>query len=184
MPQDDNRFVFRSTIGWVWFGIAAFVSAYLIVDMVVRASAWDAFLVAPWLLAICWVVWVFQVVPRIDANERGVRLYNLLRIVDLPWAAVSEVRLRYSTEFDLRAGGTVVAWGGSSRRLHRSIKRRSEEDPAESEAEALQRLHAQAGRGPSEVGRTWEWFSVASAIVIVAWLVFSLLMTRGIILPG
>lgn len=184
MAQDDDKIVFRSTIGWVWFGLATLVSAYLVIDMAVRAGLWDAFLVAPWLLVICWIVWVFQVAPRIEAGDTGARLHNVLRVIDLPWSAVAEVRLRYSAEFELRAGGKITAWGGSSRRLHRSIGRRTSEDPADGEAEVLQRLHKHAVGGAAPVTRTWDWASIGAAIVIAAWLVFSLTQTNGIVVPG
>ncbi|WP_110588657.1 PH domain-containing protein [Microbacterium suaedae] len=178
MPESAEKLVFRSVMGWVWLGIAAVVCGYLLIDMAVRAGAWDAFLVAPWLLAILWVVWVFQTIPRVEADEKGARLFNLLRIVELPWSAVSGVRLRYSAEFELRDGTRVTAWGGSSRRLHRSLKRASE-DPAEVEIEQLQRLHANAAGGSGVVTRTWEWRAVAVGVVLAAWIAFSLLQTGG-----
>lgn len=184
MPPAENKLVFRSVMGWVWFGLATAIAAFLLVDMAIRGSVWDAFLVAPWLAAICWVVWVFQVVPRIEADDSAARLFNLLRVIDVPWGTVAEVRLRYNVEFTLRQGGKITAWGGSSRRLHRSIGRRSAEDPADSEAEALQRLHSHADGSPGAVTKTWDWPSIAAAIVIAAWLVFSVTQTNGIVLPA
>lgn len=184
MPRDTDPIVLRSSFAWVWTGLAIALSAYLLIDMGIRASVWDAFLVAPWLLLVCWVVWLFQVVPRIEADERGARVYNLLRILDLPWSAVASVRLRYHTEFTLRSGETVTAWGGSSRRLHLSIKHRSAEDPAMEEADALQRLHANAVRDPSPARRRWNAPALAALVVIVVWIVFSLMQTGGIVIPG
>lgn len=178
MPDSADKVVFRSVMGWVWFGIAAIVCAYLLVDMAVRAGAWDAFLVAPWLLAILWVVWVFQAMPRVEADEEGARLVNLLRVVVLPWSAVVGVRLRYSAEFELRDGTRITAWGGSSRRLHRSLKRASA-DPAELEVEQLQRLHANAAGGSGVVTRTWDRRAVVAGVVIAVWIVFSLIQTGG-----
>lgn len=184
MPQDSDKYVFRSSLAWVWTGLALAVCAYLLIDMGIRASMWDAFLVAPWLLLVCWTVWLFQVVPRIEADERGARVYNLLRIVDLPWSAVAGVRLRYNVEFTLRSGGIVAAWGGSSRRLHLSIKHRSAEDPAMEETEALQRLHANAEAGSAVVTRRWNAPALAALVVIVVWIAFSLMQTSGIVIPG
>ncbi|HLS92174.1 MAG TPA: PH domain-containing protein [Microbacterium sp.] len=185
MPRSADKYVFRSSLGWVWFVLAAGVSAWLLVDMAVRASVWDAFLVAPWLLLVVWFVWVFQLSPRIEADEQGARLVNLLRVVDLPWTAVQGVRLRYSAEFQLRAGGRpITAWGGASRRMHRSIRRRQAEDPAEEQVAALQRLHAQASGDPAAVRRSWDVWPLAAAGVILVWLVFSLSVTGGFVLPS
>ncbi|WP_156762053.1 PH domain-containing protein [Microbacterium karelineae] len=178
MPDSARTLVFRSVIGWVWLGIAAIVCAYLLIDMAVRAGAWDAFLVAPWLLAIVWVVWVFQVIPRVEADEDGARLFNVLRIVELPWSAVAGVRLRYSAEFTLHDGARITAWGGSSRRMHRSLKRASE-DPAEVEVEQLQRLHANAAGGSGTATRRWDVRAVVAGIAIVVWIAFSLIQTGG-----
>ena len=94
MPPAENKLVFRSVMGWVWFGLATAIAAFLLVDMAIRGSVWDAFLVAPWLAAICWVVWVFQVVPRIEADDSAARLFNLLRVIDVPWGTVAEVQRR------------------------------------------------------------------------------------------
>lgn len=184
MPRATDQIVLRSPLAWVWLALAGLISAYLVIDMAVRSSPWNAFLVAPWLLLVCWGVWLFQVVPRIEADERGARVYNLLRIIDLPWTAVSGVRLRYNMEFALRAGGVVTAWGGSSRRLHLSIRRRSADDPAEDEAQALQRLHAYAEGDPAVAARRWNIPALAALAVIAAWIAFSLMQTGGIVLPG
>jgi hypothetical protein len=167
----------------VWFGLAVAVCGYLLIDMAVRASVWDAFLVTPWLAGICWLVWIFQVSPRIVADEDGARVVNVLRVIDMPWSAVESVRLKYNAEFVLRTGAKVTAWGGSSRRLHKSIKRRSVEDPAEQEAEALQRLHADTSNRGGYVNRTWDVPALAALLVIVVWIAFSLIQTGGFVLP-
>ncbi|WP_221585256.1 PH domain-containing protein [Microbacterium sp. G2-8] len=183
MPDSSEKVVFRSVMGWVWLALAGGVSLFLIGDMAVRGGAWDAFLVAPWLLAVCWLVWVFQVVPRIVADGRGVRLHNLLRIVDLPWSAVAGVRLRYSAEFDLRAGGKITAWGGHSRRMHLQLKRASS-DPAEDEVAQLERLHAEAEADDRPVERSWNVGAIAAGALIVCWIAFALTVTGGPVLPG
>jgi len=183
MASGSDKYVFRSTLGWVWFGLAALVCGYLLVDMAIRGSVWDAFLVAPWLGGVCWLVWIFQVSPRIVADEDGARVVNVLRVIDLPWSTVESVRLRYNAEFVLRTGAKVTAWGGSSRRLHKSLKRRSVEDPAEQEAEALQRLHANTRNSSGYVHRTWDVPALIALAVIVVWIVFSLIQTGGFVLP-
>ncbi|NHI17316.1 PH domain-containing protein [Microbacterium excoecariae] len=183
MPTSPHPVVFRSVLGWVWLGLAAAVSVFLVADMAVRASAWDAFLVAPWLAAVVWLVWIFQTAPRIVADARGVRFHNVLRIVDVPWSAVRSLRLRYSVELTLRSGGTVTAWGGASRRMHRSLKRQ-DVDPAELQVESLEQLHAQAEEGPADVRRGWDWPAVATGAVIVVWIAFSLGVTGGFVVPG
>jgi hypothetical protein len=183
MPSTSDKYVFRSTLGWVWFGLAVAVCGYLLIDMAVRASVWDAFLVTPWLAGICWLVWIFQVSPRIVADEDGARVVNVLRVIDMPWSAVESVRLKYNAEFVLRTGAKVTAWGGSSRRLHKSIKRRSVEDPAEQEAEALQRLHADTSNRGGYVNRTWDVPALAALLVIVVWIAFSLIQKGGFVLP-
>ena len=183
MPHKSDNYVFRSTLGWVWFGLAVVICGYLLVDMVIRASVWDGFLVAPWLIGICWLVWIFQVSPRIVAGESGVRLVNVLRVIDLPWSTVESVRLRYNAEFQLRSGSKITAWGGSSRRLHKSLKRRTAEDPAEQEAEALQRLHANTTNRDGYVRRGWDIPALIALAIIVVWIAFSLIQTGGFVLP-
>lgn len=183
MPQRSDKYVFRSTLGWVWFGLAVVVCGYLLVDMAIRASVWDAFLVTPWLAGICWLVWIFQVSPRIEADEDGARVVNVLRVIDMPWSTVESVRLKYNAEFVLKTGAKVTAWGGSSRRLHKSIRRRAAEDPAEQEAEALQRLHANTTNRDGYVHRSWDIPAVVALAVIVVWIAFSLIQTGGVVLP-
>lgn len=183
MPSSSDKYVFRSTLGWVWFGVAVLVCGYLLVDMAIRGGVWDAFLVAPWLIGVCWLVWIFQVSPRIVADDDGARVVNVLRVIELPWSTVEAVRLRYNMEFQLRTGAKVTAWGGSSRRLHKSLKRRSAEDPAEQEAEALQRLHANSNDRSGRVHRTWDMPALIALAVIIVWIAFSLIQTGGFVLP-
>ncbi|MGI6878012.1 PH domain-containing protein [Microbacterium sp. gxy059] len=175
MPES---LVFRQSAGRVWLIAVSALCVFLLGDVVVRAGWFDAFLIAPWMLLVIWLVWIFQELPRIVADEKGVRLQNVLRIVEIPWTAVEEVRLRYQTEFRLRDGGTVTAWGGAGRRLHITVKRMGP-DRAVEQAELLSELHERSRGTGGEVVRTWDVRAIAALVVIVIWAGGALAITGG-----
>ncbi|MBP2437752.1 PH domain-containing protein [Microbacterium amylolyticum] len=179
MSQPTNRIVFRSTSGWVSLALVAVVSAVLLGDVAIRSSLYDAFLVAPWLLAVAWFVWVFSAWPQIDADSAGVRLRNPLRVIDIPWARVESIRLRFQAEFTLRDGGRVTAWGGAGRRM-RGPRKNGGEDPAELQVEALEQLHEESGPSDRAVSRTFDPLTVGIGVLVLIWLGGSVTLAGGL----
>lgn len=56
------------------------------------------------------LVWLFVVRPAAVIHEEGIRLVNPLRVVDLTWPAIAEVRSRWALEL-FADGARYTAWG-------------------------------------------------------------------------
>ncbi|MEO7754437.1 MAG: PH domain-containing protein [Terracoccus sp.] len=56
------------------------------------------------------LVWLFVVRPAAVIHEEGIRLVNPMRVVDLTWPAIAEVRSRWALEM-FADGVRYTAWG-------------------------------------------------------------------------
>lgn len=172
-PDATTRTI-RGNAGIVWLVVTAVVVLFLLGDVVVRGSWYEALLIAPWLLLPVWFVWVFLYAPRVTADRHGVRVRNPLRTTSVPWSAVREITLRWQTAFRLADGREVQAWAIPAKRPNR----RTHDQPAERETEILQELHESAqGADGGEVRRNWDAPAIASLVVILAWAAVAVALT-------
>ena len=56
------------------------------------------------------LVWLFVVRPCAVIHAEGIRLVNPLRVVDVTWPAITEVRSRWALELVVE-GRRYTAWG-------------------------------------------------------------------------
>ncbi|HET7476773.1 MAG TPA: hypothetical protein VFJ97_12230 [Dermatophilaceae bacterium] len=109
-----NRRVFRQrgpVAMAVLFGV---VAAFLLVSVV---SAWDtdpepAFLA--WVLFAIVGIWALFVRPAVVLQQRGVRLCNIVRDVEIPWPLVQEVDHRWNVKV-WSGDRAYTAWAISSK---------------------------------------------------------------------
>lgn len=92
--------------------VAVVVALALLVDAAVRAGIGEMLLLAPWVLLVLWFVYVLVYAPHIRTDAVGVRVHNLLRIVEFPWNAVRDIELRWQVRFRLSTGQDVASFGG------------------------------------------------------------------------
>lgn len=141
-PRERSRTI-RGNAGLVWLLLAAVVVAFLLGDVLIRGSAEQAALIAPWLLLPLWFVWTFLYAPSVVADPRGAIVRNPLRTTDIPWAAVESIALKWQVAFVLDSGRTVQAWAIPAGKP----TRRGVPHPSERETEILRELHEQAADG-------------------------------------
>ncbi len=180
--MSDRRSVLRAPTGPIGLVGVAVLVLFLLGDVVVRGSWGQALLVAPWLLIPVWLVHVFWFAPHVAARDDGVRVHNVLRVVDLPWQAVEEIRMRWQLEFHLtdaartrdgrRIGGRdgiVQAWAVTARR-HLSARAREATERSDAETlDVLRGLRASAGARPdARVTRSWDVPTLVAGAVIAA----------------
>ncbi len=110
-PDSDVR-VFRAPSATIGLIVAALVALALLVDAGVRAGVGEMLLLAPWVLLVLWFVYVLVYAPHIRTDASGVRVHNLLRIVEFPWSAVRDIELRWQVRFRLSSGQDVSSFGG------------------------------------------------------------------------
>lgn len=90
-------------------GVVGAVSglALLVPGLLTPPRSWT--LVSTVVLALV-LLWLFVVRPCVVIHAEGIRLVNPLRVVDVTWPVISEVRSRWALE--LTAGGRrYTAWG-------------------------------------------------------------------------
>lgn len=165
--------------------ICAALSAVLLVDAAVRADIGTALLLAPWPLLVLWSIYVIGVASRVRPQRDGVFVQNLLRTIFVPWARVQQIRMRWQIEIALDDGSQITCFGGpATRRPQRLGPGRTKEDANERADDAVAALRkAKAGATPvtpvPPVRRGWDIPSLAALLVIVAWAVAAVLITRG-----
>ncbi|GAA3651065.1 PH domain-containing protein [Microbacterium marinilacus] len=186
----DRSRILRAPTGLVWLVGVAAVVLFLLGDVVVRGSWAQALLIAPWMLIPVWFAAVMFYLPHVAATESGVRVQNVLRVVELPWSAVDEVSMRWQLEFRLTAEaaatgvgggkGLVSAWAVSRRRTApTAARRRAAADESDATLEVLRDLHRAAteerGAAPT---RSWYLLPLWSAAAIVVLCAASFLASR------
>ncbi|MFH8250398.1 hypothetical protein ACH3VR_08555 [Microbacterium sp. B2969] len=123
LPGGGRPRTFRS--GTAIFGMlgSVVVAALLLIDAFVRGGFVEGMLITPWVLLVLWGVYVFFYAPNVRTDASGIRLHNVLTIIDIPWGRVADVRLRWQVEVVLEDGRVVSGFGGPTR--GRATKRRS-----------------------------------------------------------
>ncbi|WOF24432.1 PH domain-containing protein [Microbacterium betulae] len=164
-PDATSRTI-RGNAGIVWLVLTAAVVLFLLGDVVVRGGAYQALLIAPWLLLPVWFVWVFLYAPHVTADRQGVRVRNPLRTTEIPWDAVREITLRWQVAFRLADGREIQAWAVAAKRPNR----RSHDQPAERETEILRELRENALPSVGgEARQSWDVPALASLLALLAW---------------
>ena len=177
-PGDELKREIRPTSGRVWLSLSAVLAVGLLIDVVIRGGWLQAVLVAPWPLALVWFIYVFVYAPHVVADETGVTVHNVLRVIRAPWAAIDDIVMRWQLEIRLTqaAGGkTIQAWGVPARRP----RGRMRDQPADVEAEILRemKLNADADRSDVRVTRSWDLIGVVGLAVVVVWAAIAVSVT-------
>ncbi|GAA4767373.1 PH domain-containing protein [Microbacterium gilvum] len=172
-PEAASRTI-RSTAGIVWLVVTGGVVLFLLVDVVVRGSATQALLIAPWLLLVVWFAWVFLASPRVTSDAHGVVVRNPLRTTAATWGAVVDITLRWQVTLELAEGRPVQAWALAARRQGR----RPVEQPAERELELLRELRSAASPAPGTIRRTWDVPAIVALVVLLVWAGIAVALTR------
>ncbi len=185
---DAQRRIFRAPSAVVVLIASAAVGALLLVDAVARAGIVTGLLLAPWVLLALWGVYVFAFVSYVRTDAVGMRVQNLLRIVDVPWSQVSEIHLRWQLVISLRSGGVVRSFGGPVAGRPARPPRRVDVDSAPRTPPAVRDLEmireqweevTEAGAPAGEVRRSWDLWPVLALGLILAWAVIAVLITGG-----
>lgn len=184
--------IFRAPSATVGVLVAAVVGLALLVDAAIRAGFGEMLLLAPWVLLVLWVVYVMIYAPHIRTDASGVRVHNLLRIVDFPWRAVRDIELRWQVRFRLTSGQDVASFGGpvagrpgrpqlrfgSERREPPAIRdmellREQWISATQDELDVADSVHV-ADASLSVVRRRWDLPALIALLVIAAWAVGAL----------
>jgi hypothetical protein len=106
--MDTSSTEFRPAFGrWLCVGLWALSAIGLVGALF--AGGWRSALALPWLLLLCWAVWLLFWNPRVVVDDGGVHLVNIARTIDVPWPAISEVETKWALTL-FTAYGRFTAW--------------------------------------------------------------------------
>ena len=187
-PGPTHRRVFRAPSGAIGLVVGGVIALVLLIDVVIRAGWLDLFLLAPWVLLVLWIVYVLTFASHVATDTEGATVQNLLRVVRVPWARVTEVSMRYQVSFALDDGSAVRAFGGPVAGRPGRLGRRDDSPRARREPPALRDLElireqwesSREDAAPAAaVRRSWDLLGLISLAVIVVWAVSAVFIAGG-----
>lgn len=133
------------------------------------------------LAVLLWGLWVVTYRPHVALDEQAVTVVNPLRVTQVPWGDVADVRMRWQIVVETTEGRRVSCWGGPSLPRPKPARRgepRTLPQPAEMSV-LLDRWAArrEAGAAGGAVHRGWDRPALLVGFVTVLLLVVSLLGT-------
>lgn len=102
----------------------AVAAAALLVGVAATSGPFEALQTLPWAALVVGACWAAFVRARVEVSDGGVRLVNVMRTVDLPWPAITEVDTQWMLTLKTTYGD-YVAWAApmaSRRRAGRSYR--------------------------------------------------------------
>lgn len=168
---------FRAASGVAALILASIAALLLLGDAVVRAGWAEMLLLAPWLLLVVWFIYVATFASHVSIDADGATVQNLLRIVRIPWARVSDVGVRYQVRFTLDDGRIVNAFGGpvAGRPARPGVRAadnpRARIPPALRDLELIreQWLAAAETGSTTQVSRRWDLPTLGVLLLLALW---------------
>lgn len=176
--------MFRPGSAWPLLIISAAVVLFLLGDAVIRGGWGQTLLLAPWPLLALWGVYVAAFASSLTMDDDGLTVQNLLQIIRVPWARVTELQWRWQVEIATDAGTHVRALGGP---LQGKPGRRPG-DPAQTPMGTRAQYDAivrgweaarSAAASDDPVRRGWDVPALVVLGVLVVWAVIAIVMTGG-----
>lgn len=167
----------RSTSGIVFAAIGGAVGLFLLGDAAVR-GAWDVVAsFAPWVLLVMWAIYVVFSASYIRLDADAVAVQNLLRRHRIPWANVTDVRMKYQLMIET-AERSIACWAGpSAGRPPKPGKTGGSLPPALRVKETVVREwddHRDDASATGATVSTWDWLLAAVGGVLAVWALLSL----------
>ncbi|MDB6427617.1 PH domain-containing protein [Curtobacterium sp. 20TX0008] len=158
-------------------GLVVVLGVFLLADAAVRGS-WDVVWVAVGpVAAIVWALWLLTVRPSVRLDDDALTVVNPMRTTRVPWAAVTDVRLRWQIVVQTADGRSVTCRGGPSIRGSRPVRRGQLSVPQEPEELRTIRQRWRARRAAaapdSDVRRGWDRPAVVTGAAVAVLLLVS-----------
>lgn len=109
--EATERVVLRGRLGMWTTGLLGALALWMLVDAAVRGAWTLVVLASPWLLALVMLCWALLVRPCVEVRRDGLRVVNLLRTHQVPWAEIEHLSVRYQLMVERTDGRVLRAWG-------------------------------------------------------------------------
>ena len=192
----DERFrgaeqprVFRAPSSVFGLVLGAALAVVLLADAALRAGVGEMLLLAPWVLLALWAVYALLFAPHVRIDADGIRIHNPLRIVDIAWARVTDIDMRWQLEVSTDEPRVVKAFGGpvagrpGRPALRRDDERGRREPPAIRDLQLIQDAWESArASAPAKaaVRRFWDIPSLITLAILVVWVIIALFISGGV----
>lgn len=177
---------FRSTSGVIaFFALGAFGLGVL-AEAAFRAGLAEMLLLAPWVMAGVWAVYVLSAASMVRVDARGVVVQNYLRRTSFGWAQVRDVDLQWQLQFTVMdAQRKLTCWGGPSRgRPQRPRVAEGEAPQARVPAgyrELVDITDLWRNAGPdatAPIRRSWDLPAIIALGVLILWAIAAVLIAQ------
>jgi len=183
-PASGGRRVYRPVSATLGMIVSAAVAGLLLLDAFLRGGFEQGMLLTPWVLLVLWGIYAFAFAPHVRTDAGGIRLQNLLSIIDIPWGQVSGIRVRWQLEITLLDGRVMQAFGGPAHVRPRTQRREKTNPDALPSSirdlaliqEAWEQAQERGTGGTGAVRRRLDLPAVIALAIIVAWTVASLVI--------
>lgn len=175
--------IFRAPSGLFAIGIAILLALFLLGDAVVRAGWGRMLLLAPWILLALWIVYENAYVSRVQIDDDGVTVQNLLRRTSFGWKRVRSIELRWQLVFVLDDGRKLSCYGGPAKAgpVRRPGRDGDSREPAGIRAlsEIEERWEAAPDTADAPITRSWDLPALLGLGVIVIWAIVAILIANA-----
>ncbi|MDQ0647684.1 hypothetical protein QFZ53_001880 [Microbacterium natoriense] len=175
--------IFRAPSGLFAIGIAILLALFLLGDAVVRAGWGRMLLLAPWILLAFWIVYENAYVSRVQIDDDGVTVQNLLRRTSFGWKRVRSIELRWQLVFVLDDGRKLSCYGGPAKAgpVRRPGRDGDSREPAGIRAlsEIEDRWEAAPDTADAPIIRSWDLPALLALGAIVIWAIAAILIANA-----
>lgn len=169
---------FRATSTVITFWVAVGFAAVLVGDACLR-GAWATVLAyLPPVLFVLWLLWLVLWRTSVRALPDRVIVTNLLRVHDVPWSRVVEVRQRGQVTLELDDSRQLLCWGGPFP-TKPGVRSSSRRRPAESFAAVLDHYRGSAPPSSEPATRRWDLVALVPGIVLALAVIARIVLLGG-----
>ncbi|MGO2632427.1 MAG: hypothetical protein ACTII7_00775 [Galactobacter sp.] len=132
-PTENDTVLTTAKSGWLWVGLVGAVGVFAAWDCVRRGYWGMGLSVIVWIAAICWLLFLIFVAPKLSIGPGGVTCRNVIVQVFIPWRRLADVKQTLFIELVPRAGEAIKVWSAPVSSFQR-VRQRSRDAAARSQA--------------------------------------------------
>jgi hypothetical protein len=134
--------------GWVWVVLVGLVAVLAAWDCARRGFWGMTLTVVVWGVAVCWLLALIFVLPRLSIDDEGVTCRNVIVSVFIPWRKLKDARRTLFLEVVPSSGEPVKVWAAPVSTMQR-VRQRSRDQAADAQAGTYR--DSEAPRTPTDL---------------------------------